>query len=199
MSVFNWNAKNTKDMANNPEGENAMNSIITNNNNEDQSNEAAVLVEAVQDDDFAQITKDIENLTIDTLSVDHITRVPEGGVPAGDYLATIKSASHVTHKTGNYPMVTVEIKISAGEFKDLPLTKYFHLKSTKAIEYFKKEMLSIGFIVKGPGDLSTLCSSLPRTNVMANVVFNDSGNRIIYLKSAAVPKKVASVDAASLW
>jgi hypothetical protein len=198
MSVFNWNAKNTKDMANNPEGENAMNSIIT-NNNEDQSNEAAVLVEAVQDDDFARITKDIENLTIDTLSVDHTIRVPEGGVPAGDYLATIKSASHVTHKTGNYPMVTVEIKISAGDFKDLPLTKYFHLKSTKAIEYFKKEMLSIGFIIKGPSDLGTLCSSLPRTNVMANVVFNDSGNRIIYLKSAALPKKVASVDAASLW
>jgi hypothetical protein len=196
MSVFNWNAKNTKDMANNPEGENAMNSIIS-NNAETQNHTNAI--EAVVVDDFEQLSKDLENVQIGAGTDVRSIKVPEGGVPAGDYLATISSASHVTHKTGNYPMVTLEIKISAGEFKDLPLTKYFHLKSTKAIEYFKKEMLSIGFIIKGPSDLGTLCSSLPRTNVMANVVFNDSGNRIIYLKSAALPKKVASVDAASLW
>ncbi len=196
MSVFNWNAKNTKDMANNPEGDNAMNSIIS---NQAETQNHTNVIEAVVVDDFEQLSKDLENVQIGTGTDVRSIKVPEGGVPAGDYLATISSASHVTHKTGNYPMVTVEIKISAGDFKDLPLTKYFHLKSTKAIEYFKKEMLSIGFIIKGPSDLSTLCSSLPRTNVMANVVFNDSGNRIIYLKSAAVPKKVASVDAASLW
>ena len=196
MSVFNWNAKNTKDMANNPEGENAMNSIIS---NQAETQNHTNVIEAVVVDDFEQLSKDLENVQIGTGTDVRSIKVPEGGVPAGDYLATISSASHVTHKTGNYPMVTVEIKISAGDFKDLPLTKYFHLKSTKAIEYFKKEMLSIGFIIKGPSDLSTLCSSLPRTNVMANVVFNDSGNRIIYLKSAALPKKVASVDAASLW
>ena len=196
MSVFNWNAKNTKDMANNPEGENAMNSIIS---NQAETQNHTNVIEAVVVDDFEQLSKDLENVQIGTGTDVRSIKVPEGGVPAGDYLATISSASHVTHKTGNYPMVTVEIKISAGDFKDLPLTKYFHLKSTKAIEYFKKEMLSIGFIIKGPSDLGTLCSSLPRTNVMANVVFNDSGNRIIYLKSAALPKKVASVDAASLW
>jgi hypothetical protein len=196
MSVFNWNAKNTKDMANNPEGENAMNSIIS---NQAETQNHTNVIEAVVVDDFEQLSKDLENVQIGTGTDVRSIKVPEGGVPAGDYLATISSASHVTHKTGNYPMVTLEIKISAGEFKDLPLTKYFHLKSTKAIEYFKKEMLSIGFIIKGPSDLGTLCSSLPRTNVMANVVFNDSGNRIIYLKSAALPKKVASVDAASLW
>jgi hypothetical protein len=196
MSVFNWNAKNTQDMANNPEGENAMNSIIS---NQAETQNHTNVIEAVVVDDFEQLSKDLENVQIGTGTDVRSIKVPEGGVPAGDYLATISSASHVTHKTGNYPMVTLEIKISAGEFKDLPLTKYFHLKSTKAIEYFKKEMLSIGFIIKGPSDLGTLCSSLPRTNVMANVVFNDSGNRIIYLKSAALPKKVASVDAASLW
>ena len=196
MSVFNWNAKNTKDMANNPEGENAMNSIIS---NQAETQNHTNVIEAVVVDDFEQLSKDLENVQIGTGTDVRSIKVPEGGVPAGDYLATISSASHVTHKTGNYPMVTLEIKISAGEFKDLPLTKYFHLKSTKAIEYFKKEMLSIGFIIKGPSDLGTLCTSLPRTNVMANVVFNDSGNRIIYLKSAALPKKVASVDAASLW
>jgi hypothetical protein len=196
MSVFNWNAKNTQDMANNPEGENAMNSIVS-NHAETQNHTNAI--EAVVVDDFEQLSKDLENVQIGAGTDVRSIKVPEGGVPAGNYLATISSASHVTHKTGNYPMVTLEIKISAGEFKDLPLTKYFHLKSTKAIEYFKKEMLSIGFIIKGPSDLGTLCSSLPRTNVMANVVFNDSGNRIIYLKSAALPKKVASVDAASLW
>lgn len=196
MSVFNWNAKNTKNMANNPEGENAMNSIIS---NQAETQNHTNVIEAVVVDDFEQLSKDLENVQIGTGTDVRSIKVPEGGVPAGDYLATISSASHVTHKTGNYPMVTLEIKISAGDFKDLPLTKYFHLKSTKAIEYFKKEMLSIGFIIKGPSDLSTLCSSLPRTNVMANVVFNDSGNRIIYLKSAALPKKVASVDAASLW
>ncbi len=196
MSVFNWNAKNTKDMANNPEGENAMNSIIS---NQAETQNHTNVIEAVVVDDFEQLSKDLENVQIGTGTDVRSIKVPEGGVPAGDYLATISSASHVTHKTGNYPMVTVEIKISAGDFKDLPLTKYFHLKSTKAIEYFKKEMLSIGFIIKGPSDLGTLCTSLPRTNVMANVVFNDSGNRIIYLKSAALPKKVASVDAASLW
>jgi hypothetical protein len=196
MSVFNWNAKNTKNMANNPEGENAMNSIIS---NQAETQNHTNVIEAVVVDDFEQLSKDLENVQIGTGTDVRSIKVPEGGVPAGDYLATISSASHVTHKTGNYPMVTLEIKISAGEFKDLPLTKYFHLKSTKAIEYFKKEMLSIGFIIKGPSDLGTLCSSLPRTNVMANVVFNDSGNRIIYLKSAALPKKVASVDAASLW
>ena len=196
MSVFNWNAKNTKDMANNPEGENAMNSIIS---NQAETQNHTNVIEAVVVDDFEQLSKDLENVQIGAGTDVRSIKVPEGGVPAGDYLATISSASHVTHKTGNYPMVTVEIKISAGDFKDLPLTKYFHLKSTKAIEYFKKEMLSIGFIIKGPSDLGTLCSSLPRTNVMANVVFNDSGNRIIYLKSAALPKKVASVDAASLW
>jgi len=196
MSVFNWNAKNTKDMANNPEGENAMNSIIS---NQAETQNHTNVIEAVVVDDFEQLSKDLENVQIGAGTDVRSIKVPEGGVPAGDYLATISSASHVTHKTGNYPMVTVEIKISAGDFKDLPLTKYFHLKSTKAIEYFKKEMLSIGFIIKGPSDLGTLCSSLPRTNVMANVVFNDSGNRVIYLKSAALPKKVASVDAASLW
>ena len=196
MSAFNWNAKNTKNMANNPEGENAMNSIIS---NQAETQNHTNVIEAVVVDDFEQLSKDLENVQIGTGTDVRSIKVPEGGVPAGDYLATISSASHVTHKTGNYPMVTVEIKISAGDFKDLPLTKYFHLKSTKAIEYFKKEMLSIGFIIKGPSDLGTLCSSLPRTNVMANVIFNDSGNRIIYLKSAAVPKKVASVDAASLW
>jgi hypothetical protein len=196
MSVFNWNAKNTKNMANNPEGENAMNSIIS---NQAETQNHTNVIEAVVVDDFEQLSKDLENVQIGAGTDVRSIKVPEGGVPAGNYLATISSASHVTHKTGNYPMVTLEIKISAGEFKDLPLTKYFHLKSTKAIEYFKKEMLSIGFIIKGPSDLGTLCSSLPRTNVMANVVFNDSGNRIIYLKSAALPKKVASVDAASLW
>ena len=196
MSVFNWNAKNTKNMANNPEGDNAMNSIIS---NQAETQNHTNVIEAVVVDDFEQLSKDLENVQIGTGTDVRSIKVPEGGVPAGDYLATISSASHVTHKTGNYPMVTVEIKISAGDFKDLPLTKYFHLKSTKAIEYFKKEMLSIGFIIKGPSDLGTLCTSLPRTNVMANVVFNDSGNRIIYLKSAALPKKVASVDAASLW
>ena len=117
MSVFNWNAKNTKDMANNPEGENAMNSIIS---NQAETQNHTNVIEAVVVDDFEQLSKDLENVQIGAGTDVRSIKVPEGGVPAGNYLATISSASHVTHKTGNYPMVTLEIKISAGEFKDLP-------------------------------------------------------------------------------
>ena len=63
MSVFNWNAKNTQNMANNPEGENAMNSIIS-NQAETQNHTNAI--EAVVVDDFEQLSKDLENVQIGT-------------------------------------------------------------------------------------------------------------------------------------
>jgi hypothetical protein len=60
-------------------------------------------------------------------------------------------------------------------------------------------MLSIGFVVESDEKLGSLCSSLAKTSAMVTVAFNESGNRILYLKAAAAPKKIAQVKTQFTW
>ena len=148
---------------------------------------------------------DEEQRIIDGIKDVDVTSSNTGSSPAlpneilaGDYLATITDVHQKTHASG-YIMIIANMVVADGDFTGFPLTKFYHLKSQKPLDFFKKEMQLIGFPVKGEDDLPNLLSALPKTSVMTNVVFNESGNRIIYLKATSAPKKVASVAPKLNW
>lgn len=200
MSIFNWNQTGNTNMANNPEGEHAMitntNSIPLNEPHIDSAEVVATIERSAVNNDFAErIVQGLESLPL--------TGVPQKTVdvamPAGDYLATITDAHLKYQAQGAYHLVIVNMTVAAGGYKGFSLTKYYHLKSQKAVDFFKKEMLSIGFVVESDEKLGSLCSSLAKTSAMVTVAFNESGNRILYLKAAAAPKKIAQVKTQFTW
>lgn len=120
-------------------------------------------------------------------------------IPAGDYLVTISSAHLKDQANGAYKLVILNMIISAGDFNGSTLSKFYHLKSQKSVDFFKKELLQLGFVIKGPHELKSLCDNMANTCAMATVCFNDSGNRIIFLKAAAAPKKIEPIKAEFNW
>lgn len=142
-----------------------------------------------------RIVTELEQMSIAQLSAN----APVENVPAGDYLVTITNGRLKEQADGSYYLVTVDMTISTGAAKGFSLTKYYHLKSQKAVDFFKKEMLVLGHVASGIEGLSDLCDSLAQTNAIATVVFNESGNRIIYLKAASIPKKVPPVKTEFAW
>lgn len=119
-------------------------------------------------------------------------------VPAGDYVCVVTDA-HVKEQEPNQFLIIVNMIIIAGESKGLNLTKYYNLKSQKALDFFKKEMAYFGFVVNGSAQLPNLTKSLSGVNVMATVTFSESGNRSIYLKAASAPKKETEMKTALVW
>ena len=119
-------------------------------------------------------------------------------VPAGDYVCVVTDA-HVKEQEPNQFLIIVNTIIISGESKGLNLTKYYNLKSQKALDFFKKEMAFLGFVVKGSAQLPDLAKSLAGVNVLATVTFSESGNRSIYLKAASAPKKETEMKTALVW
>lgn len=119
-------------------------------------------------------------------------------VPAGDYVCVVTDA-HVKEQEPNQFLIIVNMIIISGESKGLNLTKYYNLKSQKALDFFKKEMAYLGFVVKDSAQLPGLAKSLAGVNVMATVTFSESGNRSIYLKAASAPKKETEMKTALVW
>lgn len=120
-------------------------------------------------------------------------------IPAGDYLVTINNAHLKDQANGAYQLVILNMSVSAGDFNGLALSKFYHLKSQKSVDFFKKELLQLGFVIKGNHELKSLCSNIVNTCAIATVCFNDSGNMIIYLKPAATPKRVEPVKTEFIW
>lgn len=202
MTAFNWsntqylNHQNT--MANNPEGDNAMNTTTLESDGTEPWTPQAEIVKSSGDaplDDFAdRIIAEMGKMPV----APSVPGKPEP-VPAGDYVCVITDAHVKEQAKGSYYLVIVNMGIISGEFKGLTLTKYYHLKSQKAVDFFKKEMLAVGFVAKSIDELPGLTQSLAQTNVMATVTFNESGNQIVYLKAASVPKKPQELKAQLVW
>lgn len=186
------------EMANNPEGDNAMNTVTLEFDRSEPQTVQAEIVETSGDaplDDFAdRIVAEMGKMPV----APSVPGKPEP-VPAGDYVCMISDAHVKEQAQGSYFLVIVNMVIISGEFKGHGLTKYYHLKTQKAVNFFKKEMLSIGFVAKGSAELPDLTASLSQTNVMASVAFNESGNRIVYLKAASIPKKSPEVRNQLVW
>ena len=184
------------DMANNnPEGENAMNTVTLEFDRSEPQTVEAEIVERSDDKPFDAFADRI----IAEMGKMPLAPGKPDPVPAGDYVCVITDAHVKEQAQASYFLVIVNMVIISGESKGLTLTKYYHLKTQKAVDFFKKEMLSIGFVPKGLDELPNLAKSLAQTNVMASVAFNESGNRIVYLKAASVPKKAPEVKAQLIW
>ena len=176
------------DMANNnSEGENAMNTVTLEFDRNAPQTVEAEIVERPDDKPFDTFADRIVGEMGKMPLAPSVPGKPDP-VPAGDYVCVITDAHVKEQASGSYSLVIVNMVAIAGEFKGLHLTKYYHLKSQKALDFFKKEMLTLGFVAKGSDELAALTKSLAGTNVMALVNFNESGNRIIYLKAASAPK-----------
>lgn len=203
MSIFNWNPTNNANntiMANNPEGDHAVNTntinIPLNETQTDLVEAIATLGESFLDEDFAEsVVKGLENLPLKAAP----PKAVDSAIPAGDYLAMITDAHLKQQAQGTYSLVILNMTVATGGFKGFSMTKYYHLKSQKAVDFFKKEMLYLGFVANGEEELRELCASLAKTNAMVTVAFNESGNRILYLKAAANPKKIPEVKTQFTW
>jgi len=173
---------NNAESINNPKGENTM----------DTSNQDTSKFEA-------EVIEGLEKLEMSSGDQTSATPPDSGEILAGDYLVRITDVHQKKHSSGVYFMIIVNMVVDNGEYEDFPLTKFYHLKSQKALDFFKKEMKLIGHSVTSEYDLPVLLNNLPETYVIATVVFNESGNRIIYLKSASTPKKVVNAAPKLKW
>lgn len=122
-----------------------------------------------------------------------------GTIPAADYVVAIKDAQVKSQDNGAYNLVILNMAISTGEFKGHHLTKYYHLKSQKALDFFRKEMTNLGVVVTGEHELPDLGTRLANATALVTVVFNESGNMIIYIKPPTVAKKTAAPKVSLSW
>jgi hypothetical protein len=67
------------------------------------------------------------------------------------------------------------------------------------LDFFKKEMTNIGFVVTGSAQLPGLAKSLSGVNVRATVTLSETGNRSIYLKAASTTAKAPEVKNQLVW
>ena len=146
-------------------------------------------------EDELQIIKELEQVQLTSSKKNGSSEE----IPAGSYLASITNASRSIHEEGRYDIITMEIKIQAEPYSGRILNKVYHQKTKKIIDFFKREMKEIGHEVTSRNELDFLCKSLVGTIVVADVVPNESGNQLIYLKNANTKKTVAPVDPDSLW
>ena len=164
-----------------------------------EESEMAVLVERKGDlemkDDFC------ERIIADMNTMSLAPSIPGkvDPVPAGNYVCLITDAQVKDQSEGSGFLVIVNMVIIAGESKGLNLTKYYNLTTQKSLDFFKKEMASIGFVVTGSAQLPGLTKSLSGVNVRATVTLSETGNRSIYLKAASTPAKAPEVKNQLVW
>ena len=129
------------------------------------------------------------------------TKVPgfQHGVPSGSYKSSIKDATHTVHPGGGHDVIKITLVVAVPPYAGHSFTKFYNLKTKKAVDFFRREMDGIGSIVTSRQELGGLCGSLVGRPVLAQIADHPSGNQVIFLKKLKAQSAPVVTNPAELW
>lgn len=122
----------------------------------------------------------------------------ETELPPGTYSAQVDSALPYYRDNENYWMIILKLHILAGPYEGQPVTKYYHINTTSACDFFRREFALLDLHVHTPDDLPEACG-LAAGRRIALKVQQVGGGMTYYLAKPKVAKSYRLEDPAAVW
>lgn len=119
-------------------------------------------------------------------------------VKAGRHPAKIIGAEVRKHADG-YPLTCIRLEILDAALAGHVESKWYHLKTKKAVTFLKKDFARIGFDVNSQLDLAEACGAMVGLEIEITVDYTN-GSQVIYFTKRSEPGKVlGGVNVEALW